>query len=99
VRKPVIVEPEAEADIDEAYEWYDDRRPGLGEDFLLCIEAALEAIGERPKSFPVIHAQTRRTLVRRFPYLVLFVEMPAVITVVGVFHTSRNPKTWTPRLR
>ena len=97
--KRVIVEPEAEADLAEAYAWYDEQRAGLGDDFLLCIEAAIEAIGERPKSFPIVQSQTRRALVRRFPYLVLFVELPDLITVVGIFHASRDPQRWTPRMR
>lgn len=95
----LILEPEAEADIAHAYAWYEAQRPGLGDDFMLCIEAAIEAIADRPASFPMIRGATRRALVRRFPYLVLFAELPDVITVVGVFHTSRNPKRWAPRIR
>lgn len=33
----LIVAPEAEQDIGEAYAWYEDRRPGLGEEFLNCV--------------------------------------------------------------
>jgi toxin ParE1/3/4 len=98
VSSRLVLEPEAEADIANAYAWYEAQRQGLGDDFMLCIEAALDAIAHRPRSFPVVHRQTRRALVRRFPYLVLFVELPAFITVVGVFHTSRDPARWTPRI-
>ena len=95
----LVVEPEAEADIEQAYAWYQAQRPGLGDDFMLCIEAAIEAIADRPTSFPTIRGVTRRALVRRFPYLVLFAELPDAMTVVGVFHTSRNPRRWKPRIR
>lgn len=95
----VIIEPEAEADLAHAYGWYEAQRSGLGDDFMLCIEAALEAIGDRPRSFPLVERRTRRTLVRRFPYLVLFVDLADEILDVGVFHTSRDPERWTPRLR
>jgi plasmid stabilization system protein ParE len=94
----VITEDNAERDIAEAYDWYERRRPGLGEDFLLCVEMALELIGQRPRSFPVVCRTARRVLVHRFPYLILFVEKPDHISVVGVFHTSRNPKHWEDRL-
>jgi hypothetical protein len=32
----LIVRPEAEHDIEDAYRWYEVQRPGLGSDFLLC---------------------------------------------------------------
>lgn len=37
--EPVLV-PEAEEDVANAYEWYEKRRHGLGEEFLSCIDAA-----------------------------------------------------------
>lgn len=97
--KPLIIEPEAEADLFEAYDWYEDQREGLGMDFVLCFEATLAAIAERPRSFPIVAKRTRRALTHRFPYLVLFVELPDTITVVGVFHTSRRPSLWKRRAR
>jgi toxin ParE1/3/4 len=96
--KPVIIEPEAEQDISDAHDWYERQRTGLGDDFELCIEASLCAIAERPKSFPTVRKNARRTLVHRFPYLILFIERTDYIAVVGVFHTSRNPKRWNARL-
>jgi plasmid stabilization system protein ParE len=98
VSKRLVIEPEAEADLLAAYEWYEEQRAGLGDDLLLCIEAALEAIRDRPTSFPIAHETTRRALTRRFPYLVLFVEGTVIISVIGIFHTSRDPKSWKLRL-
>jgi hypothetical protein len=66
MNKPLVIEPEAEADIAAAHRWYEQRREGLGDDFLLCVEAALHAIAERPKSFPRIHKSARRVLMHRF---------------------------------
>jgi plasmid stabilization system protein ParE len=97
--KRVIIEPEAEADLREGYEWYEQQRSGLGDDFLLCFEAAIALIRERPESFPLVETNTRRILVRRFPYLALFTEVSDIIAVIGVFHTSRDPKAWKRRVR
>ena len=33
----LVIAPEAAKDIDEAYEWYERRRTGLGEEFLSCV--------------------------------------------------------------
>lgn len=59
--------PEAVADAREAYLWYEERRPGLGEEFLECVDACLERIRRNPELFEVVHEDYRRALVRRFP--------------------------------
>ena len=46
--------PEAEADLDGAFTWYEEQRAGLGRDFLLAVEAALARIERNPESFPVV---------------------------------------------
>lgn len=45
----------AEADIQEAYEYYEECRHGLGQDFILCLEASLDKIIKNPNHYPVIH--------------------------------------------
>ncbi|HEX8521436.1 MAG TPA: type II toxin-antitoxin system RelE/ParE family toxin [Tepidisphaeraceae bacterium] len=101
MKRSLFIEPEAEADITNARLWYEQQRSGLGDEFLLSLEASFEAITMRPNSFPSVRKGVRRALTPRFPYLVLFVESrrEASIFVVGVFHTSRNPRTWTKRAR
>jgi len=42
-----------------AYAWYEEQCPGLGDEFLLCVEASLNSIRENPLSFPIIHKQIR----------------------------------------
>ena len=94
----VVFVPEAELDVSEAYAWYDLRRPGLGEEFLTSIEATIERLCRQPLSCPVIHETYRRALLRRFPYVVFFEYDEPVITIYGVFHTSREPAKWRQRL-
>ncbi len=89
----LIIEPEAEADLHDAYTWYDERREGLGDDFLLCVEAQFESIKEHPESFRVIAKKTRRAVLRRFPYVVLFLCKDDSILIVGVFHFKRESET------
>jgi plasmid stabilization system protein ParE len=97
--KNIIIEPEAEADLGEAYQWYERQRNGLGDDLVLCFEAAIEEIRDSPGSFPFVDRNTQRKLLRRFPYFVLYVELPEEISVLGVFHGRRDPKTWRSRTR
>jgi hypothetical protein len=44
MKKPVIVRSEAEADLSEAYQWYEQQVRGLGAEFLLCVEAVMASI-------------------------------------------------------
>jgi toxin ParE1/3/4 len=46
--RAVLFRSEAEIEIDEAYRWYEGRREGLGADFLLCVEEALEKVRRDP---------------------------------------------------
>jgi len=94
----LIIAPEAEQDLAEACAWYESRRLGLGEEFLSCVEACVEAIRRTPEMHPVVDEDYRRGLVRRFPYAVFYECAEATVTIYGVFHTSRDPRKWRHRL-
>ncbi len=94
---PVILRPEAELDLHEAYRWYDERSPGLGGDFLLAIDDGISVIREYPESCPIVYQQIRRALIKRFPYGLYFLLEKERIVIIAVFHASRNPKIWQDR--
>lgn len=66
----LIVAPEAEQDIAEAYAWYEDYRVGLAEDLLERIDACVQSILRSPEAHAIVHDNYRRALVRRFRYAV-----------------------------
>jgi plasmid stabilization system protein ParE len=90
--------PEVEKDLDDAYYWYNERRIGLGEEFLTCVDACLQAILRNPESHPIIYGNCRRGLVRRFPYAVFYEHTGNMIIVYAIFHTSQNPQKWRRRV-
>jgi plasmid stabilization system protein ParE len=94
----LIVRPEAEADLVEAFDWYDDRRAGLGNEFLTAVDTALEQIIENPLRFAVLYRNVRRTLVRRFPYKVFFYTKANQAVVIGIIHVKRHPRVWQSRV-
>ena len=98
MKKPVIVREEAEADLSEAYQWYEQQVRGLGGEFLLCVDGAIASIEKNPHLYPVVHKGViRRALTRRFPYGVFFVEGTRSISVIAVAHAKRNPRVWQER--
>jgi plasmid stabilization system protein ParE len=50
-----------------------------------------------PGAHPIIRGQTRRALVRRFPYAVFYVLDPDVVAVTAVMHGRRDPRRWQER--
>jgi len=94
----LIIAPEAQQDVDESYRWYENHRPGLGEEFLGCVEACIQTICRTPELHVKVHEEYRRALLRRFPYAIFYEYADGKVTVYCVFHTSRDPKKWHSRL-
>jgi plasmid stabilization system protein ParE len=94
----LVIAPEAELDIAEAYVWYERRRIGLGEEFLSSVDACMEGIRRHPEMYPLVHENYRRSLIRRFPYAVFYDYPESTVTLYAVFHTSRDPEKWRQRL-
>jgi plasmid stabilization system protein ParE len=87
----VIVRPEAEDDLKEAYSWYEDKRTGLGYDFLLQVDAGLNFIARNPNIHPIEYKGTRKHLVKRFPYKIIYLVQNEQIIVLAVIHGRRSP--------
>jgi plasmid stabilization system protein ParE len=94
----LVIAPEAEQDLAEAYAWYERQRTGLGEEFLGCVDGCIEAVCRSPGMYAVIHENYRRGLVRRFPYAIFYEHTNDVLTVYCIFHTARDPQKWRQRL-
>ena len=87
----VIVRPEAEDDLKEAYSWYEDKRTALGYDFLLHVDAGLNFIARNPTIHPTEYKGTRKHLVKRFPYKIIYLLEKEKIIVLAVIHGMRSP--------
>ena len=64
----VRVTPEAEADIKEAYVWYQQASRGLGNQFLDALQGTLSQVAGHPQAFGIVHGSIRRALLRQYPY-------------------------------
>jgi len=88
---------EARSDLRQAMEYYQQQRQDLGNRFVSAVVDALEVITDRPGSFPQVHADLRRAIVKRFPYGVFFRIIADVVRVVAIMHLHRDPGTWRRR--
>ena len=94
----VNVRTEAEADLAQAFEWYERQRAGLGHDFIAQARLAFRHIAESPTHHPIAHRHVRRVLLRRFPYKVFYFVESESVTIIGVVHTKRDPAFWQTRM-
>jgi len=92
-----IVRPAAAADIDEAFLWYEGQRPRLGHDFLSAAQSVIDAVADHPFRHPVVRRNTRRALLRRFPYAIYYRVYEDIVVVVACMHGRRDPKRWQSR--
>lgn len=93
----LVLRREAEADILEAFRWYESKRPGLGHAFVNVVDDAFERLAEAPTSFPLAYRDLRRLVLRRFPYVVYFRAVEDSIQVFGVMHGRRDPRVMRRR--
>jgi plasmid stabilization system protein ParE len=95
----LVVQPEAEADIVNAADWYDDQSRSIRQKFLDHVENALHVIEQHPHRYQKIFRQVRRVMVREFPYALLYIASDSEVNVIACSHCSRDPKRWQKRLR
>jgi hypothetical protein len=89
---------EAEAELLQAIEYYEERARGLGQDFALEVYSAIQRVLALPKAWPALDGEVRRCLTRRFPYGVLYVEGEDGVKVLAVMNLHRDPEAWKARL-
>ena len=99
----VELHPDAQTELRADAVWYDERRPGLGDDFIAEVSSVLDRIGKGPESFPVwpgtsaAPVHIRRAVVDRFPYVVAFEMHAEHALVLAITHAKRRPLHWLPR--
>ncbi|MFN0278850.1 MAG: type II toxin-antitoxin system RelE/ParE family toxin [Pyrinomonadaceae bacterium] len=93
----LLIRPEAEADIEESFNWYEAECPGLGQEFRKALRHTVARIRSSPQSFPLVHRQIRRALVNRFPHAFFYFLADKTIVVTACIHHKRDPKIWKRR--
>jgi toxin ParE1/3/4 len=99
VRRELRSNQEASDEFTEAVRWYEKRRTGLGGDFFDAVAAMMEIITTTPEIGTAVGAdvRTRRVLVPRFPYQIVYHVRPTEVVVVAIAHLKRRPGYWKTR--
>lgn len=89
----------AEADFAEAVAYLNEQSRGLGYEFAAEVKVALARIRSFPEAWPSFSPRTRRCIVDRFPYGVLYQVRKECILIVAVMHLKRDPLRWQQRVK
>ncbi len=99
VTRQILVRPEAEAEVQQAFDWYEEQSKGLGLEFLRAIEACLSGVTRNSLAYTVVKVpNVRRAVVRRFPYALFYLVDDDAIVVIAVFNVKRRPIDWRRRI-
>lgn len=97
-QKVLRIRPEAREEIESAFDWYSERSPKAAVAFLAEIDASLVSIVSHPQAHPPFTKSTRRRILDRFPYSVIFQEKDDIILVVAIAHAKRRFGYWRGRV-
>jgi plasmid stabilization system protein ParE len=96
--RTLSVEPEAEAEIADAAEWYDQRSLQARVGFLRAVERALSFIRDNPAQYQTVHRHVRRAVLNGYPYALMYTASATEVNVIACHHDRRDPKRWQDRI-
>lgn len=95
--KDVELHPEAVAEARASFEWYLRRNESAASGFMAELDRAVDLISQHPERWPRFLAGTRRYLLRRFPFSVVYREFENHVQIVAIAHGRRKPGYWRDR--
>ena len=93
----VSLHPKAVQEARAARQWYQARSPRAAAAFVRELDVAVKVIAETPGRWPAHDENTRRVVMRRFPFAVVFRVSDDIVWVVAVAHARRRPGYWRGR--
>jgi len=93
-------EPEAEEDLNEAFDYYERMEPGvgLGDRLIKNVIDKIENVAANPKKYSEDNLGVRKAKVSVFPFYIFYIIKGASISIIAVWHNSRNPEGWKKRI-
>jgi plasmid stabilization system protein ParE len=95
--KPFRFHPEAREEFRDAIRWYHAQNPFVAAEFRLSVSSGIRLITQAPERWPKYLHGTRRFIMQRFPFSVVYVDDPGMATIIAVAHGKRRPGYWKDR--
>lgn len=90
--------PEADAEFNQAVEYYEQCRSGLGLEFAEEVYAAIARISEYPNAGSPMSEKTRRCLTHRFPFGIVYRLKTNSLHIIAIANLHRRPGYWEKRI-
>jgi hypothetical protein len=87
----------AEAELNQAVDFYNECQVGLGFEFAKEIYSAVQNILSFPDAWAPLSPKTRRCLTKRFPFGVIYQTTDEEVFIIAVMHLNREPDYWRDR--
>lgn len=84
----------AERELDDAVDWYQSQQEGLQRQFLNEFRSAVRRISAQPDLYVEIRPDTRRGLLNRFPFSIIYEQSGDILRILAVAHQHRKPFYW-----
>jgi toxin ParE1/3/4 len=97
-RRTVQLHSAALEEAEAATDWYAERSHRAAERFLNELKQAIEQVSDHPGQFPAFMFGTRRMVLRKFPFVIVFRETATTVDIVAIAHARRRPDYWRNRV-
>ncbi len=89
----VELHPKVTEELQESYEWYEERLEGLGLRLITSVNKRLSDIAEHPERYPKKNKNYHQTTVYDFPYVIIYqiLKQKKIVFVVHILHVKKNP--------
>lgn len=95
----VLILETAEREIEEAVDYYNEQLPGLGFEFAIELKEAIARIVDFPDAWIPFSKNSRKCLINRYPYAILYQVEDETILIHAVMHLKRDPLSWQKRIQ
>ena len=89
--------PEAEIEFNEAIDYYEECKSGLGVEFAYEVHRTIERILKFPNAWQKMEGDIRRSIVNRFPFGVIYYQKEKKIVILAIMQLQRKPRYWKDR--
>ncbi len=90
--------PEAEAELNDAVDYYQKQQANLGLEFAKEVHSAIQRILAFPNAWQLLEDDIRRCMTRRFPFGIIYYErIDTIIIILAIMQLNRKPGYWQKR--
>jgi hypothetical protein len=97
----LVIKSNAQDDILEASDWYEEQKTGLGELFMVSVDDCIKLLIKNPFAFAKIYYTIRKANTKNYPYSLYYNinEKIHEVTIIAVISQYRSDRIWKQRLK